>query len=125
MNTPIGKHLLIVEDDLFLREAFRMMLEDAGYEVSEADCAVAALNAVQTAKPDLVLLDLGLPDRSGLDVAREIKADPRTADIVIVALTGSVGNAEKKACLEAGCAAYFVKPLSPKELLKKLPEYLT
>src|SRR5688572_20526454 len=122
MKAPTGKHLLIVEDDLFLREAFRMILEDAGYEVSEAESAAAALNAVQMHKPDLVLLDLGLPDRSGLEVARDIKADPRTADIVIAALTGSVGSAEKKACLEAGCAVYYAKPLSPKELLKKLPE---
>jgi CheY-like chemotaxis protein len=124
MTTTTGKHLLIVEDGQFLREAFRMMLEDAGSKVSDADCAAAELNAVQTAKPDLVLLDLGLPDRSGLEVAREIKADPRTADIVILALTGSVGNAERKACLEAGCTAYFAKPLSPKEFLKKLPEFL-
>ncbi len=124
MKSANGKRLLIVEDDLFLREAFRMMLEDAGYDVSEAETGEAALKAVRSNLPHLVLLDLGLPDRSGLDVARDIKSDPETAGIAIVALTGSVGTAEKKACLEAGCSAYFAKPLSPKEFLRKLPELL-
>jgi CheY-like chemotaxis protein len=124
MNNAAHKHVLIVEDDLYLRDAFRMMLEDAGYQVSEARSAAEAITAVEQHKPDLILLDLGLPDRSGLDVAREIKANPRTADVTIVALTGRVGTAEKRACLEAGCTAHFAKPISPRELLKKLPELL-
>ena len=119
-----GKRLLLVEDDLFLREAFRMMLQDAGYQVTEASSAADAIAAVELDKPDLILLDLGLPDRNGLEVARQLKAEPRTADVVIVALTGRVGAAEQKECAEAGCAAYFAKPISPKELIKKLPELL-
>ena len=116
--------ILIVEDDVFLRQAFRMMLEDAGYLVGEAGSGAETIDTVETDRPDLILLDLGLPDRSGLDVARELKARPETADIVIVALTGSVGGAEKRACLDAGCKTYFAKPMSPKELLRKLPELL-
>ncbi|MEX2284050.1 MAG: response regulator [Gemmatimonadota bacterium] len=116
--------MLIVEDDMFLREAFRMMLEDAGYEILEAETGEEAVSTVQANRPHLVLLDLGLPDRSGLDVAREIKSNALTADTVIVALTGRVGPAEKKECLDVGCSAYFAKPLSPKELLKKLPDLL-
>lgn len=124
MKTPAGVRLLIVEDDLYLREAFRMMLEDSGYQVFEAENGAAALEAVHSHKPHLVLLDLGLPDRSGLDVAKDIKRDPATADTVIVALTGRVGAAEKRECLEAGCKEYFAKPFSPKELLRKLPDLL-
>jgi CheY-like chemotaxis protein len=116
--------ILIVEDDLFLRQAFRLMLEDSEYIVFEAGNGADTLEVVAEAKPDLILLDLGLPDRSGLDVARELKANPATANVVIVALTGSVGAAEKRACLEAGCNAYFAKPISPKELLRKLPDLL-
>jgi two-component system cell cycle response regulator DivK len=124
MKPRTGKRVLIVEDDLFLREAFRMMLEDGGYDVSEAESGVTALIAVQNSRPHLIVLDLGLPDRSGLDVARDITSDPANAEIVIVALTGRVGAAEKRECLEAGCKAYFAKPLSPKEFLEKLPELL-
>ncbi|HSL71355.1 MAG TPA: response regulator [Longimicrobiales bacterium] len=116
--------ILIVEDDLFLRQAFRLMLEDAGYTVREAGTAEETMASVAEQKPDLILLDLGLPDRSGLEVARELKADSRTADIVIIALTGSVGAAEKRACLAVGCKAYFAKPMSPRLLLTKLPELL-
>lgn len=119
-----GKRLLLVEDDLFLREAFCMMLQDAGYQVVEASTAADAIAAVELDKPDLILLDLGLPDRSGLEVARQLKSEPRTADVIIVALTGRVGTAEQKECAEAGCAAYIAKPISPKELIRKLPALL-
>ncbi|MGH7470231.1 MAG: response regulator [Longimicrobiales bacterium] len=122
MSTTSLKHLLIVEDDLFLRDAFRMMLEDAGYEISEARTGAEALAVAQQRLPDLILLDLGLPDRNGLDVARQLKAEPATAHVIIIALTGRVGADEKRECLEAGCRAYFTKPISPKELLKKLPD---
>ena len=124
MNPVETKRLLIVEDDLYLREAFTMMLQDAGYDVGEASSGAETLAALDQHKPDLILLDLGLPDRHGLDVARQIKAEPRTADIIIIALTGRVGAEEKALCLEAGCKAYFAKPISPRELLKKLPELL-
>jgi CheY-like chemotaxis protein len=116
--------ILIVEDDIFLRQAFRMMLEDAGYVVGEAGSGAETIESVKLDRPDLILLDLGLPDRSGLDVARELKDDPGTSEIVLVALTGSVGAAEKRACIEAGCKTYFAKPMSPKELLRRLPELL-
>ena len=122
MSTEIS--ILIVEDDLFLRQAFRMMLEDAGYFVREAGTGAETIGAIAEAKPHIILLDLGLPDCSGLDVARQVKANPDTAGIVIIALTGSVGAAEKRACIDAGCKAYFAKPISPKELLRKLPELL-
>jgi len=120
----ISTTILIVEDDLFLRQAFRMMLEDAGYLVREAGSGAETIHAIQEEKPHIILLDLGLPDRSGLDIAREVKANPATESIVIIALTGSVGAAEKRACIEAGCKAYFAKPISPKELLRKLPELM-
>jgi DNA-binding response OmpR family regulator len=116
--------ILIVEDEAMLREAFRLMLEDSGYQVQEAGTAAEARAVVRANPPELILLDLGLPDVSGLELARELSQDPDTAHVIIVALTGRVGAEEKQACLEAGCTAYFAKPLSPRELLKRLPELL-
>jgi DNA-binding response OmpR family regulator len=116
--------ILIVEDEAMLREAFRLMLEDSGYQVQEAGTAAEARAVVRATLPELILLDLGLPDVSGLELARELSQDPDTAHVIIVALTGRVGAEEKQACLEAGCTAYFAKPLSPRELLKRLPELL-
>lgn len=116
--------ILLIEDEPMLREAFKLMLEDSSYTVHEAGTGAHALELARAAQPALALLDLGLPDMSGLDVARALKADPNTENIVLVALTGRVGPDEKQACLDAGCAAYFAKPFSPKELLKRLPDLL-
>ena len=122
--TQTAATILLVEDDPLLRHAFRLLLEDAGYAVAEAGSAAEALQAVDTVTPALVLLDLGLPDRPGLEVARTLSRQSATADIPIVALTGSVGPDERRACLEAGCRHYLTKPVEPRELLRRLPELL-
>lgn len=122
--TPADTAILIVEDDPLLRHAFRLLLEDAGYPVHEAGTGTEALSAVAAVRPRLVLLDLGLPDLPGLDVAREITADPANAGTRVVALTGRVGARERQACLDAGCAHFLPKPVEPKELLRRLREML-
>ena len=120
INTS-DRSILLVEDDPLLRHAFRLLLEDAGYRVHEAGTAKQALTTVASEVPRLVLLDLGLPDRSGLEVAREIVRDPATRHIRVVALTGRVGTRERQECLDAGCTHYFTKPIEPRELLRQLP----
>jgi DNA-binding response OmpR family regulator len=121
-NPPAS--ILLVEDDPLLRHAFKLLLEDAGYEVHEAGTAAEALDQAVSAMPSLVLLDLGLPDRPGLDVARELTTKEATSGIRIVALTGRVGSQERLACLEAGCSHFFTKPIEPRELLRRLPELI-
>jgi len=122
--TSLAPTILLVEDDPLLRHAFRLLLEDAGYEVYEAGTAAEALDEAIARKPALVLLDLGLPDRPGLEVARHITTQPETAGIRVVALTGRVGARERDACFEAGCTHFFTKPIEPRELLRRLPELL-
>jgi CheY-like chemotaxis protein len=119
-----ARSILLVEDDPLLRHAFRLLLEDAGYRVHEAGTAAQALDQALTEQPALVLLDLGLPDRPGLEVAREITSAPETAGIRVVALTGRVGSRDRDACFEAGCSHFFTKPIEPRELLRRLPELL-
>lgn len=117
--------ILLVEDDPLLRHAFRLLLEDAGYVVHEAGTAAEALHQATASKPSLVLLDLGLPDRPGLEVAREITTDPETAGVRVVALTGRVGSRDRDACFAAGCSHFFTKPIEPRELLRRLPELIS
>lgn len=121
-NAP---RILLVEDDNLLRHALRLLLEEAGYGILEAGSAAQALQKARgDAPPALVVLDLGLPDRTGLDVARELRGSRSASSIPIIALTGRAGAVERRACLEAGCTDYFTKPLEPRELLKRVAEIL-
>lgn len=122
--TDYDRTILIVEDDTLLREAFKILLEDAGYQVIEAGTAAAALDLATSRLPALVMLDMGLPDRPGIEVVRALRADPGLADTPVIALTGRVGEEERRACLEAGCDRYLSKPISPSDLLRELPQLL-
>lgn len=123
--TDTDRTILIVEDDDLLRDAFRLLLEDAGYQVLEAGSARQALDLTFDRFPALVVLDLGLPDGPGLDVVRAIRMDPDLKDTPVIALTGRVGESERRACLEAGCDRYLAKPVAPSDLLRELPTLLT
>ena len=117
---PPASPILLVEDDVLLRQAFRILLEDAGYRVVEAGTAAEAVAVARAETPAVVVLDMGLPDGPGLDVARELRGGGGTRDTPIVALTGRVGAREREECLSAGCTEYHGKPLSPQKLLERL-----
>ena len=124
MVTTATAAILLVEDDSLLRHAFRLLLEDAGYRIHEAGTAHEAIEKARDSVPDLILLDLGLPDAPGLDVVRTLRLNERTQDTPIIALTGRVGLEEKRECMEAGCTSYLTKPIEPKVLLQRLSEFL-
>ena len=119
---PSASPILLVEDDHLLRQAFRILLEDAGFRVSEAGTAESALEQARLETPAAIVLDMGLPDRPGLDVARALRREPATLDVPILALTGRVGTQERDECLAAGCTEYHGKPLAPQKLLERLRE---
>lgn len=116
--------ILLVEDDSLLRRAFSLLLQDAGYRVREAGTAADAIEEARQRAPSMVLLDMGLPDRPGLEVARALREMPDTAGVPIVALTGRFGYDEELACREAGCTHFFPKPIEPRELIRRLPAIL-
>lgn len=124
MVTTATATILLVEDDSLLRHAFRLLLEDAGYRIHEAGTAHEAVEKARHVTPDLVLLDLGLPDAPGLDVVRTLRLHEPTQDTPIIALTGRVGAEERTECIEAGCTSYLAKPIAPRDLLKRLSEFL-
>ena len=114
--------ILLVDDEPLLRRAFRMLLEVSGYDVSEAGSAQEALDRALSDSPALVFLDLGLPDRSGLDIAREL-AGP-DGGTVVVALTGRSDAEIGQACRDAGWAGHLTKPVNPRALLDGVPVWL-
>jgi CheY-like chemotaxis protein len=121
---PAARTVLLVEDSDAIRDAFTILLEDAGYAVLGAETGAAALRLAEERVPDLVLLDMGLPDMTGLEVVRRLKAAPQTAGIAVVALTGRDEEADRRACLAAGCAAYIVKPVNTQKLVRDLPGFI-
>jgi two-component system KDP operon response regulator KdpE len=108
---------LIVDDERPLLRALSMNLVARDYEVTEADTGTKALTAVATGEFDVILLDLGLPDISGLDVIRAVR---RHASTPIIVLSARTGSADKVAALDLGADDYVTKPFSIDELLARL-----
>ena len=122
MKADGTRTVLLVEDNETIRHAFRILLEDSGYEVLEAASGQEALDHAEAGPPSVILLDLGLPDISGLDVTRRLRAGDRTRNVPVIALTGRALETDETACLEAGCTAYLSKPIDSAGLLRKIGE---
>lgn len=115
--------ILLVEDNATIRHAFSILLEETGYRVAQAASGQEALAVARSDAPDLILMDLGLPDMSGLDVTRQLKADPETSAIAVVALTGRGLDSDREACLAVGCVDYIRKPVDTAKLISAIPTY--
>ena len=116
--------VLLVEDNEAIRNAFSILLGESGYRVLTAASGKEAIDSARDHRPDLVVLDLGLPDIGGLDVARTLKGGSETRHIPIVALTGRALEVDQEACMAAGCDGYFTKPIDTEQLLKLLPTFM-
>jgi len=111
------KTILVVEDEMKIARLVRDYLEHAGFDVIVTGDGNAALASARGTKPDLVVLDLGLPGRDGLDVTRELR---RMSTVPIVMLTARADEADRIVGLELGADDYVVKPFSPKELVARV-----
>lgn len=114
------RKLLIVDDEEGVRSLVRMTLESDNYEILEAKRADEALRMVREHLPDLVLLDVMLPDYSGVEVCRALKADPRTSSVPIVMLTAKAQSTDLEEAEDAEADGYFTKPFSPVALLRRV-----
>ena len=115
-----GNLILLVEDDSANLLLTRTVLEEAGHRVLVASTVGAARELLHVERPDLVLTDLTLPDESGLDLARDITEDPRTASIPVVCLTAHAMPGTEVEVFEAGCADYLTKPIDIRELVRRV-----
>ena len=111
----MANHVLLVEDNELARDALCMLLQVAGHRVSVAGTVAEALTVARDGRPDLLLIDLTLPDGDGLEIVREllVEENPPT----FVALTGHDAREVADRCIAAGCISVLVKPVSSKELL--------
>src|SRR5262249_56238342 len=109
--------ILIVDDDLHIREVIRVALKKAGLTVSEARDGKEALGRFANDRPDLVVLDIGMPELDGLDVCRQIR---KSSDVPILFLTARDDEIDRVLGLEIGGDDYVTKPFSPRELVARV-----
>jgi two-component system KDP operon response regulator KdpE len=109
--------ILLVDDDVSIQRAVGPLLRSRGYEVEIAPTGRDALRVIAEHPPDLVVLDLGLPDLEGTEVCRRIRAD---SPVPIIVLSARGGEADKVSALDLGAEDYVTKPFSPEELLARI-----
>ena len=104
----MSKTILVVEDNDLTLKLLNELLQANGYDTLQASDGRAAVDISRRRRPDLVLMDIRLPGRSGLEATRRIKADPETADIPVVAVTANAMKGDEETVLEGGCDGYIV-----------------
>jgi two-component system alkaline phosphatase synthesis response regulator PhoP len=116
--------LLIAEDDPLLLPLLLATFRSSGLLLLTAKTGTKALELARAERPDLVLLDVGLPEMDGYKVCKALKSDPKTATVQVVMLTARAGPADEQKAVEAGADAYLTKPFSPSELLSVIQSML-
>lgn len=119
-----SKKVLLVDDTRLNRELAKDILEMKGYQVITAVDGTECLASVHQHKPDIILLDIELPDISGLEIVRIIKKDPETKDIPVIALTVHDQTDDTKNFLAAGFAGHIPKPFDVKKFPQLVAEFL-
>jgi two-component system cell cycle response regulator DivK len=120
----VTKRILVVEDHEDTRRILRDLLTSAGHEMIEAVSGSEGLAMAQIHRPDLILMDIQLPEIDGYEATRRIKADPALRWIPIFAVTSFALSGDEEKARAAGCVAYVTKPFSPRQLLAKIRQHL-
>jgi two-component system CheB/CheR fusion protein len=117
-----GAKIVVVEDNADSREMLCELLEQAGFECRSADAGLAALHLIDEVRPQIAILDVGLPEMDGFEVARRIRANTSHADMWLIALTGYGQAADREVGRNAGFDEHLVKPVDTEQLLQILIE---
>jgi CheY-like chemotaxis protein len=119
-----GLPILIVDDNASNTKLLAFLLTSKGYEVRIAASAPEALAVLDAFHPRLILMDIQLPGMDGLTLTRQLKADPRTSGIVIIAATAYAMKGDAERARDAGCDGYITKPIDTRRLPHDLERYL-
>ena len=111
-----ARHILVIEDNPDFREGLRLLLESWGHRVEEASTGAEGLDIVRRRRPEIVLIDLGLPGIDGYAVARALRSAPGGEALLLIAITGYGRPSDRQRAQEAGFDAHLTKPVSPPEL---------
>ena len=121
-NMAIRPHILFVDDDSDIRDLVQLMLQTAGFHVLTTDRPADVLRLAATERFDLLLLDLWMPNLTGVDLCRQIRTFDQATPILIC--SGAVSEADKKQAILAGAQGYVRKPFHSKDLIQTLRRYL-
>ena len=122
---PPTKHILCIEDDQEMIDLIRLILSRKGFKITGAVGGIEGLQMMRQKQPDLVLLDLMMPDMDGWDVYQQMKADAQLQSIPVIVVTAKAQNIDRVLGLHiAKVDAYITKPFSPQELLATVQEVL-
>ena len=119
----MSKRILVVEDTEDNRQIIRDLLSSVGYELIEAADGAEGVAMAQSQHPDLILMDIQLPQMDGYEATRRIRI-PELAGVPIIAVTSYALSGDEAKTREAGCDGYVAKPFSPRQLLAKVREFL-
>jgi two-component system, cell cycle response regulator DivK len=119
------KRILVVEDDRLSLIVLRQLLTAQGYEILHSSEGWDGINRARNEQPDLIVMDINLPDISGLDATLLLKKDDQTKNIPIIAVTAFVTPADKANALRSGCDAYIAKPVNMSNLLGTVETFLS
>src|SRR5579863_7445228 len=120
-----GAPILVVDDTPVNLKLMRLLLTHEGYEVRTAERAEDALRMLASYRPELILADIQLPGMNGLEMTRQLKSDPRTNAIKVVALTACAMKEDRDLAMSAGCDDYISKPIDTAALAVKVGELLS
>ena len=119
------KRILVVEDNQLNLKLLNQLLKVHGYEILETPEGSEAINLARDEQPDLILMDIRLPDICGLDMTRLLKQDDQTKTIPIIAVSAFATPGDEKKALDSGCNAYIAKPISLDNLLRTIESFLS
>ena len=119
------KKILVIEDNENNFYLIRFIFENNGFEVIEARKGSKGVELAIQKSPDLIIVDIQLPDISGLEVTKRIRASEVGANIPIVAITSYAMAGDKKTALSAGCSGYIEKPINPANIIAQINNYLS
>ncbi len=124
MLETMPKKVLIVEDNELNMKLFHDLLEAHGYETLQTQEGLKALDIAREHHPDLILMDIQLPEVSGLEVTKWLKADEELASIPVIAVTAFAMKGDEERIREGGCEAYISKPITVSSFLETIRKYL-
>ena len=117
--------ILVIDDHSINRKLFESVLKSAGYDVSSEGDAMSGISRARLEVPDLIIMDINLPELDGLSATRQIKADPVLRSVPVIAITAHATKEFENRSREAGCDGFITKPISPPAFLEAIRPHLS